>query len=677
MFPAPIHLLSIGAITALAGMIGPLLLWRWPAIGHWIGCVLAAVASSAAFGAAAWVLLGAPAVHVALFALYPFGTVSIRLDALAAVFLGLTGALGFAVAVYALGYARHYEGRKHVGLLAALVCGFVLTLGLVPLANHAVGFMLVWELMALVSFALVAFEHEHEKTRRAAVFYAVMTHLGAGFLFAAFLLFGTQAGTYDFDGWRAAGAALPGATQSGIFVLALIGFGAKAGVLPLHGWLPEAHPAAPSHVSALMSGAMIKMGLYGIIRMSFDLLGGGPAWWGLLVLGLGAVSALMGALYAVTESDLKRLLAFSSIENVGIAMLGVGAALFFMAQRQDAFAALALVAALYHIINHAFFKGLMFCGAGAVQYATHTVNLERLGGLIKRMPVTAFFVLVGTLAIAAMPLLNGFVSEWLTYQALFSGLWVKDKPTRLALPLAACALALTGGLAFVAFVKAYAVGFLARGRSAEAEQAVEVPSTMLAGMALLAGGCFGLGLAPAWVIPVLNRVASPLVGAVVPVGPGWLLVPVRADVASLSMPLIWGLLALLVPLAFVVPLLLGASTRTRIAPTWGCGSSPSSRTQYSAMGFAQPLRAIFGRLLMPHTQEVQVDPTLPPYFRRDMRYTVFLESVVERYLYAPTTRWVLEAAHQLTRIQGGSIHLYLAYIFVSLLLVLLVMKGLG
>lgn len=677
MFPAPLHLLSLAALAALTGALGPLLAWRSPTIGHWLGGIAAAVASLAAFAAAGGVLLGAPTVQVSLFELYPFGLLSLRLDPLAAVFLALTGALGFAVTLYALGYAGHYAGRKHIGLLASLVSAFLLAMGLVPLANHAVGFMLVWELMAVVSFCLVAFEHEREQTRQAAVFYAVMTHLGAGFLFAAFLLFGAQAQGYDFDQWRAAAPALPGVVQSAIFLLALIGFGTKAGVLPLHGWLPAAHPAAPSHVSALMSGAMIKTGLYGVIRVAFDLLGGGPAWWGLLVLGLGAITALMGALYAVTESDLKRLLAFSSIENVGIALLGVGAALYFSALGQSALAALALVAALYHVLNHACFKGLMFCGAGAVQYATHTVNLERLGGLIRRMPTTALFVLIGTLAIAAMPLLNGFVSEWLTFQALFGGLWIKDKVTRLALPLAGCALALTGGLAGVAFIKAYAVGFLAKGRSPEADHAVEVPRTMHLGMAVLALACFALGLAPAWVVPVLNRVVSPLVGATVPVSGSWLLVPVQPDLASLSMPAIWGLVLLLVPLAMLVPLLAGGRARTRRAPTWGCGGSLSPRNQYTAMGYAQPLRAVFGRLLMPHTQEVQVDPTVPPYFKRDMRYAMFMESVVEQFLYAPTKRWVLEAAHQLTRIQGGSIHLYLAYIFVSLLLVLLTMKGLG
>jgi hydrogenase-4 component B len=668
--------LNIAAIASFIGVMGPLLLWRRPLWGHWLGTLASASASMAALVAAIEVLLGAPVVRAELFTMYPFGVLSIRLDPLSAVFLGLTGVLGFAASIYGLSYARHYDGRKHLGLLAALMSSFLLALALVPLANHAVGFMLAWELMAVASFFLVAFEHESAKTRQAAVFYAVMTHLGAAFLFAAFLLFGGQTHTFDFDAWRQAAPSLPPVVTSAVFLLAFIGFGSKAGVLPLHGWLPEAHPAAPSHVSALMSGAMIKTGAYGLIRVSLDLLGGGPAWWGLVVLVVGAATALMGALYAVTESDLKRLLAFSSIENMGIILLGVGTALFFEARHQGALGALALVAALYHIINHAGFKGLMFFGAGAVQYATHTVNLERLGGLIKRMPMTAFFVLIGTLAITAMPLMNGFVSEWLTYQALFSGLLLKDVVARLALPLAASALALTGGLAFVAFIKAYAVGFLAKGRSAEADDAAEVPGTMRAGMALLAAACLALGLAPAWVIPVLNRVAEPLVGGTMPRGTVWGLVAVRPEVASLSMPAIWALLALLVPAALLVPFLLGARRERRIVKTWGCGGPLTPRTQYTAMGYAQPLRTVFGRLLTPHTQEVQVDPTVPPYFKRDMRYAVFMESIIERFLYAPTTRWVLEVAHQLTRIQGGSIHLYLAYIFFSLLTVLLLMKGL-
>jgi hydrogenase-4 component B len=664
-------------MAALLGMIGPLLLWRRPVIGHWLGGAASALASLGALAAAVEVLLGAPGVRAVLFEIYPFGMLTLRLDALASVFLALTGGLGFAVSLYALGYARHYQGRKHLGLLAALVSSFLLALALVPLANHALALMAAWELMALSSFLLVAFEHEQEKTRQAAVFYAVLTHLGAGFLFGAFLLFGGQAHTFDFDGLRQAGPGLPGFLQTSLFLLALVGFGSKAGVLPLHGWLPEAHPAAPSHVSALMSGAMIKVGLYGIIRFSFDLLGGGPAWWGLLVLALGALTAVMGALYAVVESDMKRLLAFSSIENVGIALLGVGAALYLKATHHEAIAALALVAALYHLLNHAGFKGLMFCGAGAVQYATHTVHLERLGGLIKRMPRTAFFVLIGTLAITAMPLLNGFVSEWLTYQALFSGLMLDEVVAKLALPLAACALALTGGLAFVAFIKAYAVAFLAKGRSHEADQATEVPLTMQGGMALLALACLALGLLPGVIVPVLNRVVAPLVGGAMPEGSAWLLVPVKAGVATLSMPVLVGAFALLVPLSLLVALALGGPTRTRVAPTWGCGLPLSPRTQYSAMGYAQPLRTIFGRLLLPHAQEVQTDPTVPPYFKRDMRYALFMESVVENLLYGPVTRAVMATSRQMTRIQAGSIHLYLGYIFVSLLLVLLLMKGLG
>ena len=674
---APLQLLILAGTALVAGVVGPLLLWRRPLWGHHLGGALAMLASAAAGLAALSVLLGAPPVRADLFALYPFGTFAMRLDALAAVFLGLTGALGFAVSLYGLGYARRYDGHKHLGGLAALVNGFLLATALVPLADHALGFMLVWELMAISSFLLVAFEHEREQTREAALFYIVMTHLGAGFLYAAFLLFGAQAHTLSFDGLRAAAPGLPAGTQSAIFLLALVGFGTKAGVLPLHGWLPAAHPAAPSHVSALMSGVMIKTGLYGIIRIGLDLFGGGPAWWGLVVLALGAVTAVMGALYAVTESDLKRLLAFSSIENVGIALLGIGAALYFKASGQGALAALALVAALYHVVNHACFKGLLFLGAGAIQHATHTVALDKLGGLIKRMPVTAFLMLVGTLAITAMPLLNGFVSEWLTYQALFGGLLVKDAVSRLALPLAACALALTSGFAFVAFVKAYAVAFLARGRTEAATQAHEVGPAMRGGMGLLALACVALGLAPGYVVPVLAGVAGPLVGGTLPPGEGWLLVPIRADVATLSVPALLAVAALLAPLALALPRLLGGRTHTRRAPTWGCGLPLDARTQYSAMGYAQPLRTIFGRLLMPHTQEVQVDPTLPPYYKREMRYTLFLESVVDKWLYAPVTRGVLAASRQLTRIQAGSIHLYLAYIFFSLLTVLLLMRGLG
>lgn len=644
-------------------------------LSHRVAYLSAAIASFLGLAGALGILWSGEVVTASLFALRPLGDFSVRVDALSALFIATTGLVGLAVSVYSLGYARHYVGRKAVGTLGTLFNLFLLSMGLVPATSNVLAFVLAWELMALVSFLLVVFEHERDETTRAAIFYAVMTQLGTGFLIGAFLLLGAHANSMAFEDIARASSSLSPIAKSLAFLAFVVGFGAKAGIVPLHGWLPEAHPAAPSHVSALMSAVMIKTGVYGLIRVTFELLGGPLPWWGMLLIGLGALSAVLGALYAVVEPDLKRLLAYSSIENVGIILMGLGAAVTFHALGKEQAAGLALVASLYHLVNHAQFKSLLFCGAGAVLHATHTRRLDELGGLIRRMPQTAVLFLVGTVAIAALPPFNGFVSEWLTFQALLFGAGLDGPFMHLVLPLAAAALALTGGLAMAAFVKAFATAFLALPRSEGAAQATEAPVSMRLGMAIPALACLLMGLLAGPMVTLLGRVSARVLGIGAP--PPQPVLAIQVGFGGMATPVIWLALGMSLCLALVLPRLLGGRTRTRRAATWGCGVDLGARTQYSAMGFAQPLRAVFGRLLLPHSQEVQVDETLPPYFKREMRYRVYLEPVFERFLYAPVVHAAMRISATVTKIQTGSIHLYLAYMFATLLLVLLLLKRLG
>jgi len=378
----------------------------------------------------------------------PYLSFAIRLDPLAAFFVLTISLVGLACAIYALGYVTEFYGRASIGALGSLFNGFLLAMTLVVLADNGFFFLIVWEIMSLLSYFLVVTEHEKAEVRYAGFFYLVMTHVGTAFIILTFLLLFRETGSFSFDVFRHPEAPLPPGLRTVAFVAALIGFGTKAGIVPLHVWLPYAHPAAPSHISALLSGVMIKTAIYALVRVYFDLLGGEfPWWWGFLVLGIGAVSALLGVMYALMEHDLKSLLAYHSVENIGIILLGIGAGMVFQTYGLKEFAALGLLAGLYHTINHALFKALLFLGAGSLLYATHTRDMEEHGGLLRRMPWTGLFFLIGAVSISALPPSNGFVSEWLVFQSLFLSFQLPDLFLKLMLPIAAAMLALTGVLA--------------------------------------------------------------------------------------------------------------------------------------------------------------------------------------------------------------------------------------
>jgi hydrogenase-4 component B len=507
-----------------------------------------------------------------------------------------------------------------------------------------------------------------------------MSHIGTGCLILGFLLLfqaagGQSPGDYGFDTFRTLGDKLTPGRRDAAFLLFLFGFGVKAGIVPLHIWLPEAHPVAPSNVSALLSGVIIKTGIYGLTRVLFDFLGTPPNWWGVTILTLGTISAVLGVLYALMEHDLKRLLAYHSIENIGIILMGLGAALMFLHTNHPVLATLALIAGLYHTINHAIFKALLFLGAGAVLHSTHTRDMEKMGGLIKRMPKTAFCFLIGAVAISALPPLNGFVSEWLTYQSLLQGFGTTDSLVRLMFPLGGAMLALTGALAAACFVKAFGITFLAQPRSEAAARAHEASPTMVVGMGVLTAACVFLGLFPTAFLRLLEPVTQQLIGQPLPAylvrGDGWVLGNTQELGGTVSTVGIALMGICLLPIPLVLWLLFGRRARTRIGPTWDCGlRGLTPQMEYTATGFSKPIRMIFKALFRPR-REVQREYDYSPYFAKTLRFESHIEEAFVTRLYRPLNRGILRLSRRMRGLQAGSIQAYLIYIFITLLLLLI------
>jgi hydrogenase-4 component B len=608
-------------------------------------------------------------------ALIPYVQFTVRLDPLAAFFGLIVSLLGLALSLYSLGYARGFYGRKNVGVLGAFFNALLLATMLVFLADNAFFFLIAWEIMALTAYCLVSFEHELEETRRAGVLYFVMSHIGTGCIMLGFLLLFQASGSYGFEGFHSLGEKMPAGACNAAFVLFLVGFGVKAGIVPLHTWLPAAHPVAPSNVSALMSGVLIKTGIYGMTRVFFDFLGTPPNWWGVTVLTIGTLSAVLGVLYALMEHDLKRLLAYHSIENIGIILMGLGAALMFLHTGHTVLASLALIAGLYHTINHALFKALLFLGAGAVLHSTHTRNMEEMGGLAKRMPKTAFFFLMGAVAISALPPLNGFISEWLTYQSLLQGFGTTGSLIRLMFPLSGAMLALTSALAAACFVKAFGITFLAQARSDHAAHAHEVSFTMLLGQGILTAACVFLGLFPTVFLILFDPLTQQLTGhqlsAQLSVANGLVLsglVSEGGTVSTFGITLV-ALCLLFVP--FGLWLVFAQGTKIRRAPTWDCGlKGLTPQMEYTATGFSKPIRMIFKTLFRPR-REVQREYDFSPYFAKTIRFEAHVEEIFETRIYRPLNRWVLRFSRRMRTLQAGSIQAYLIYIFITLLLLLL------
>jgi hydrogenase-4 component B len=589
----------------------------------------------------------------------------VRLDALSGFLLVVIGVVTFAVGLYGPGYVRGLEqGRESLPALGGFGGLFLAGMLLVVLADDAFMFMVSWEVMSLASYFLVAFHHDHAANRRAAFLYLLMAHVGALAILLGYGVLASFGGGFGFDAMR--GAELSFGWASIAFVLAFIGFGMKAGLVPLHAWLPEAHPAAPSHISALMSGVMLKVAVYGFIRFVFDLVGEFHWQWGVAVLMVGSVSALMGVLYALMQQDLKRLLAYSSVENIGIIFIALGLSILYLSTGHTTLGVLALIAALYHTINHALFKGLLFLGAGAILHSAHERNLEQMGGLLRRMPWTGLFFLVGCMSIAALPLFNGFVSEWLTFQSALQAWQLESGVLRSLVPVAAATLALTAALGAALFVKVYGVAFLGQARSRHVRRARRPPLGMRAAQGMLAALCLAFGLMPTMVVATLQTIPLQLLGAGIPeaTAQGWLwLTPVAAETASYSAPLVAILLAVMAALAVWV-WGRGAVRRVRPGDPWDCGfAPPNARMQYTAAAFAQPIRRVFGLLF-------HVDESVGVREDGSLRHRLEVRDRLWDLLYAPVARMVESAARRVVRLQSGSVRIYLGWTLITLLVLL-------
>jgi formate hydrogenlyase subunit 3/multisubunit Na+/H+ antiporter MnhD subunit len=660
---------AAGGLATLAGLVAPERS-RTTLVG-WLSALMAAAAGVAAVAT----LTGGARMSVYLAGVLPLAGVRLELDPLGAVFVAATALVALPASIFAVGYCRHGLSGRVVQATYPL---FVLSLLLVPTAASASTFLVLWELMALTSLVLVLAEHRHHPAaREAGWWYAVMTHLGLVLILVAFFLLAAHAPGDSFAALRRAGPSLSPLTGGLVFLAALGGFGSKAGVVPLHVWLPRAHPEAPSHVSALMSGAMVKLGVYGLVRVGWDLLGGGPRWWGVTVLAVGAVSALFGILHALVDSDLKRLLAYSTTENIGLIFVGVGAAGLYGAAGNHQLASVAAAAALVHVMAHAAAKGLLFLGAGSVLAATGERNLDRLGGLARGMPVTTATFAVGALTLAALPPLGAFVSEWLLLQSLVHGLPSTSTLVTVAMPVAVAAVALTGGLAAATFVKALGTGFLALPRSVEAAVASEGSPTMRTGQLLLAGACVALGVGAGGLAQPLRRALA----VVPPLGGG---LPLSADGPRLHLAGVAGSLspmvlagALTVGVALTLAALRASATRRsrRTAENWGCGRTlQTSRMEYTATSFAEPLVRVFDDVLRPDRDVVVDHQVESTYYVEAIRFRQGITDAVDTHLYGPVVRagqWWGEWARTL---QNGSVHRYLAYALGALVVVLVVAR---
>jgi hydrogenase-4 component B len=678
MIVSPLHIAALSFIFLLLLIVATPALRLNQKLLVSSGFSLMALASVAAAVAGAWTVATSATYTFVL----PFGLPDlpfhIRLDNLSGFFLVVVGTLSTCVSVYSIGYVRGFVGHRSVTSLVLFTAFFLAGMMLVVLADDAFLFLVAWEIMAASSYFLVLFEDEKVENRRAAFLYLVVAHVGA---IAILLSFGVMAGVttgfqgfsaYTFDAMR--DAELPPVLATAAFLLAFFGFGAKAGIVPLHVWLPEAHPAAPSNVSALMSGVMLKTAIYGIIRVVFDLIVDFPWWWGALVLVAGLVSAIIGILTAVMQKDLKRLLAFSSVKNIGIILIGLGLSMIFHSFDMSLLSALALIAALYHALNHALYKGLLFMGAGAVLHAAHEKNMENLGGLIRLMPWTSVFFLIGCISISGLPPFNGFVSEWLTYQAFLLSPALSSPILNVLIPLGAALLALSGALAASAFVKAFGITFLGHRRAHHQRIVHEVNVPMRAGMLLASAGCLLLGLLPAPVISWMDGITSELVGGSISAsaaGFGWMwLTPLASQRASYSGPIVFlGILGVVIATYGLLHARPGAIRR---GPLWDCGfEKVTDRMQYTATSFSMPLRRIFGYLFFVRETVKPIQQPLHRAFPDRIQYRLRVRDRFWGWLYKPVIDASFWVSRKVGLLQQGRIQVYLIYSFVTVIVLLL------
>lgn len=650
-----IAILLVSGFVALLGQRSARIATGIGVGGAVIGCAVGLVPSVG-------VLLGGEIKSLHLAWSVPYGSFFVELDALSAFFIVVILAVSALAAIYGGEYLWAWRDKKSLGPPWFFFNVLVASMVMVVLARNGVLFLVAWEIMALSSFFLVTFEDERESVRDAGWTYLVATHIGTAFLLVMFVLMGREAGSLDFDQFGKLSSIAP-ATASLLFLLAVIGFGTKAGFMPLHVWLPEAHPAAPSHVSALMSGVMIKTGIYGLVR-TLMLLGPPPLWWGWLLVGIGLSSGILGVLFALAQHDLKRLLAYHSVENIGIIALGLGVGLLGISGGSPALVVLGFGGGLLHVANHALFKSLLFLGAGAVLHGAGTREIDHLGGLLKRMPWTAFTFLVGAIAISGLPPLNGFVSEFLIYLGAFGGGISLNAGAAVPLFGLIAGLALIGGLAAACFTKAFGIVFLGQPRSERVEHAHEAGWAMRIPMLLLAASCILIGLFAPITLSILQPVVQQVTGSPASI--------VHENLASAAGPLRLiamigaAFLALVIILAWLRRTLL-ANRKVEESVTWGCGYElATARMQYTASSFAQPLTDLFKPLL-----GTRKNISAPGgYFPSNAALKTETPDMVSEKIYRPVFTRIGVGLSRLRWLQQGNVQLYVLYIALTLLALL-------
>lgn len=596
----------------------------------------------------------------------PVGAATFHIAPLAAPFILLIGLVATANALYAPRYHQPRRGTSiyllvyHLALVASLA---------VLVAGNAVTFLVAWESMAALCYLVILRHHQRTEVARAGFLFIALSEIGFVLIVLAFAILATQTGTLDLTTIAARSHEVAGGWRAAAYLLALCGFGFKAGLVPFHIWLPAAHPVAPADGSAFLSGLVIKLGVYGIALFGFTLLSGGPSWWGLITMGVGAVSAVLGILYALMERDLKRFLAYSSIENVGLIVTALGAGMAFTAYGQRAIGAFLLIVALYHTVNHGVYKTLLFLEAGVVEHATGTRDLDRLGGLIRRLPRTAVIFLIGTVAIAALPPLNGFVSEWMLFQGLFQGFRISSHVAGILIVIAGALIALSGGLAINAFARAFGIPFLGMPRSGPAARASERRQP-IAGPALLAGVCVVLGIGAPLVLTALDRVARATVGIDIRselLVPQLTVIPAHTDFSGFSPTYLAAFLIAVTIIPIVIYLAGRPRAASRRPPVWDGGIlSFKARMQYTATTHANPIRVTFDPLYRPHIDLERASDD-PAGRSGPVHYRFQVTPIFERYLYQPAVRLVRRAADLARPIQNGDVNLYLLYVFVVVL----------
>jgi len=546
-------------------------------------------------------------------------------------------------------------------------------------SSNLILFLVFWELMSLISYFLVIYEHEKKEVQKAGRIYIIMTYTGTAFITAAFVLIAYWTKSFDLSTIRT--AAIPSNYANVIYVFLLIGFGTKAGIIPMHVWLPYAHPVAPSNISALMSGVMIKMSIYGLLRIVFEVLPGNPMWWGVLTLIVGTVSAIFGIAYSLAATvNIKRLLAYSSIENMGLIFCGLGMVLIARSTENSFLLSLALTATLLHTLNHAVFKSLLFMSAGAIQYSAHTKNMEKLGGLIKKMPIASIFIFIGCLTISAVPPFNGFISEFIIFQTIINSIvWFASLgkfSLVILFMIVAAALSLTGALVAFCFVKLYGISFLGMPRSSDAENVKEPGKPMLIALGFSAFLCLALGIFPKYTIGLIDNVSNELINLKL-LSTNWSLTklmhyPVENNNLNISISLLSVVILVLAGIVALIVIAIRKRTAVERYNTWDCGFTKlNPKIQYSATGFSKSIRIIFRGLFKPN-RDLIITEGYGPYHIKKGTYTISTEKVIEKYLYLPFIKTIVNFSRKIRfKIQTGSIHTYLLYFFCILILMLL------